>query len=76
MPADISTQKERYNEFIIVETATPTTAQISLTVGDYEYTILQNMARSFSVELLNRLMMLIYRTTALSLLYRRLIMKE
>jgi hypothetical protein len=46
LPADISTQKERYNEFIIVETATPTTAQISLTIGDYEYTIYEQVGNS------------------------------
>lgn len=39
IPIDISTQTQRFNEFVITETSSPIAPQIKLSVGDYEYTI-------------------------------------
>ena len=41
--ADLSINKERYNEFNIIETSTevPLTGRVSLTVGDWKYKIYQ-----------------------------------
>lgn len=46
IPTDTSTQKQRFNQFTIVETASPTAPQIKLTVGDYEYTIYEQASSS------------------------------
>ena len=46
IPIDNSTQKDRFNQFTIVETASPTIPQIKLTVGDYEYTIYEQASSS------------------------------
>ncbi len=46
IPIDISTETDRFNEFVIVETTSPTIPQIKLTVGDYEYTIYEQASSS------------------------------
>ena len=46
IPIDISTETNRFNEFVIVETTSPTIPQIKLTVGDYEYTIYEQASSS------------------------------
>lgn len=46
IPYDLSTETQRFNKFLIVETGSPTIRQTSLTVGDYEYTIYEQASNT------------------------------